>query len=345
MYTRKLLLLASLAAPALLFAQSKITDPVSQRLCAEAKNAELPAEDRPTSEESKTLADCVSEDLYFGFGRPADPVAARKCAYVEMDRGETRAFSGKTILTMVYANGKGATRNLDLATRLACEMNGAPDDLAGTIRQLARYKQGHWTGNNFNICDHSAARSMYEQCAILDEKFDSLERHNKLQEITSRWSAADQKAFQSLQQAAEMFFQLHAGKERDLTATVLVHEQAFMERQFIEMLETLERGELPSFSPDEARKAEAEMNAAYSSVVNGSTKQWGTVTVEGIQQAQQAWLPYRDAWVQFGRNKYPKVSADSWKAWITQQRIPMLEWFVKPAASNTEKLFLPTTIC
>jgi len=249
-----------------------------------------------------------------------------------MDRGETRTFSGKTILTMVYANGKGANRNLDVAIKLACELNGAPDDLAGTIRQLARYKQAHWTGNSFTVCDHSAARFMYEQCAILDDRFDSLARRKKIEAITSKWSAADQKAFQSLQQVAEKFFQLHAGKERDLNGTVLVHEQAFMERQFIEMLETLERGELPDFSPEAARKADADMNAAYSAVVNGSTKEWGTVTVEGIRQTQQAWLPYRDAWVQFGKKKYPKVTPESWKAWITQQRIPMLEWFVKPSS-------------
>jgi len=331
MHILKLILFVCMAVP-ILMAQSKITDPMSQRLCAEAKNTALPAEDRPTPDESKALANCVSEDLYFGFGRPADPVTARKCAYAEMDRGETRTFSGKTILTMVYANGKGANRNLDVAIKLACELNGAPDDLAGTIRQLARYKQAHWTGNSFTVCDHSAARFMYEQCAILDDRFDSLARRKKIEAITSKWSAADQKAFQSLQQVAEKFFQLHAGKERDLNGTVLVHEQAFMERQFIEMLETLERGELPDFSPEAARKADADMNAAYSAVVNGSTKEWGTVTVEGIRQTQQAWLPYRDAWVQFGKKKYPKVTPESWKAWITQQRIPMLEWFVKPSS-------------
>ncbi|PYP87660.1 MAG: DUF1311 domain-containing protein [Candidatus Angelobacter sp. Gp1-AA117] len=331
MHILKLILFVCMAVP-ILMAQSKITDPMSQRLCAEAKNTELPAEDRPTPDESKALANCVSEDLYFGFGRPADPVTARKCAYAEMDRGETRTFSGKAILTMVYANGKGANRNLDVAIKLACELNGAPDDLAGTIRQLARYKQAHWTGNSFTVCDHSAARFMYEQCAILDDRFDSLARRKKIEAITSKWSAADQKAFQSLQQVAEKFFQLHAGKERDLNGTVLVHEQAFMERQFIEMLETLERGELPDFSPEAARKADADMNAAYSAVVNGSTKEWGTVTVEGIRQTQQAWLPYRDAWVQFGKKKYPKVTPESWKAWITQQRIPMLEWFVKPSS-------------
>jgi hypothetical protein len=36
----------------------------------------------------------------------------------------------------------------------------------------------------------------------------------------------------------------------------------------------------------------------------------------------------RDAWVEFGKLKYPQVSAVSWKAYLTEKRIPMLEEFV-----------------
>ena len=76
--------------------------------------------------EEKALAKCVSADLYFGFGQPADPVKARKCAYAEMDRDAKAPIGGKAILMMVYANGNGATRNFDAAIKLACSIGGAP---------------------------------------------------------------------------------------------------------------------------------------------------------------------------------------------------------------------------
>jgi len=45
----------------------------------------------------------------------------------------------------------------------------------------------------------------------------------------------------------------------------------------------------------------------------------------GIQAAQRAWLRYRDAWVEFGKVRYPAVPAHAWRAWFTRQRIDMLK--------------------
>ena len=60
------------------------------------KDVELPAADQPTPAEEKALAKCVSADLYFGFGQPADPVKARKCAYAEIDRDAKAADRRKS---------------------------------------------------------------------------------------------------------------------------------------------------------------------------------------------------------------------------------------------------------
>jgi hypothetical protein len=133
--------------------QTRITDPGVRQICAEVKDVELPAQDRPSPEERSALVHCISQDLYFGFGQPADPAKARKCAYVETEEGnKDLPFGGKTILMMVYVNGKGAPRNLDVALRLACDLSGAPSDVAGNIHQLARFKEAHWTGENFSVC-------------------------------------------------------------------------------------------------------------------------------------------------------------------------------------------------
>jgi uncharacterized protein YecT (DUF1311 family) len=229
---------------------------------------------------------------------------------------------------MVYANGKGAARNFDLAIKLGCEMSGAPNDVAGNVRQLARFKQGHWTGSNFSVCDHSSGRYMYLQCAILQDRFDKVDRDKRLNAIVSQWNAQDQKAFQLLQEAADRFFKAHASKEADLEATIEVHEKAFLENKFISMLEQSESGELPRFTAEQFSQADAAMSTAYSKIQTGKLQRWGTVTLEGIRTAQQAWVSYRDAWVTFGKQKYPGVSTESWQTWLTQQRVEMLDFFL-----------------
>ena len=180
------------------FSQSTISDPGAKQMCAAVKDVELPAADRPTPAEEKALAKCVSADLYFGFGQPADPLKARKCAYAEMDRDAKAPIGGKALLMMIYANGNGATRNFDAAIKLACSLGGAPGDDTGRVYQLDRLKKQNWAGNGFSVCDHSSGREMYEQCAILSERFDKIERDQKFNELTAAWKPAEKKAFHTI---------------------------------------------------------------------------------------------------------------------------------------------------
>ena len=46
----------------------------------------------------------------------------------------------------------------------------------------------------------------------------------------------------------------------------------------------------------------------------------GTVTIDQIKLTQLAWLKYRDAWVEFGKIRYSKISSNSIAAWFTKKR-------------------------
>ena len=47
-------------------------------------------------------------------------------------------------------------------------------------------------------------------------------------------------------------------------------------------------------------------------------------TADGMRETERLWLAYLVAWIQFARQKYPSVSADSWRTWLTQQRLEQL---------------------
>ncbi len=302
-----------------------MSDPGGKRICDAVKEVQLPAQDQPTAEEKAALVSCSSQDLYFGFAGPADPVKARKCAYFEMERGKDDLdIAGRAILMMVYANGKGADRNLDLAIKFACQMPGAPGDVLGNIYELDRLRKAPPTAR-FSVCDHSAAPHLYKSCAILGDRFDSVERAQQIASMTSQWSERDRKAFQPVQQAAQKFFKSRASSEINLQPTFEVQEIAFMEREFIAKLEQLQKGKLPDFSAADERKAQTELDETYAATQKDPQRRWGTASVEGVRNTQQLWIPYRDAWVKFGKTKYPNVSADNWRTWITQERIGMLK--------------------
>jgi hypothetical protein len=310
------------------FSQTTITDPDAKQMCAAAKDVELPAADKPTPAEEKALASCVSLDAYFGFGQTVDPVKARKCAFAEIDRGAKVPLGGRVILMMVYANGKGAVRNYDAAIKLACELGGAPGDDAGRVYQLDRLKKQNWTGNNFSVCDHSSGREMYEQCAILTERFDKIERDQKFNELTSAWKPAEKKAFHTLMGEANRFYEVQAKNGVNLEGTFEVQEEIFFKNNLLSAFQAFERGELPKYSAEEFQKSEAEEQAAYLRTQNGPDTKWGTITRESVRKSQDEWLRYRNAWIAFGKQKYPSVSEQSWKAWLDQDRTVMLNRFL-----------------
>jgi Lysozyme inhibitor LprI len=309
-------------------AQSTIVDPGAKQMCAAVKDVELPVADRPTPAEERALASCASVDAYFGFGQPADPVKARKCAYAEIDRGSKATMSGKVILIMVYANGNGATRSFDAAMKLACSLGGAPGDDAGRIYQLDRLKKQNWTGNNFSVCDHSSGREMYEQCAILTERFDKIERDQKFNDLISAWKAPEKKAFHAFMAEVDRYVQIQANTGVNLEGTFEIQEEIFIRRNLLSALEGFEGGELPKYSAEEFQRAEAEENAAYQRTQSGDRTQWGTVTRAGVRKSQEEWLRYRDAWIAFGKIKYPGVTEQSWKAWLDIDRTVTLNRFL-----------------
>jgi hypothetical protein len=309
-------------------AQSTIVDPGAKQMCAAVKDVELPVADRPTPAEERALASCASVDAYFGFGQPADPVKARKCAYAEIDRGSKATMSGKVILIMVYANGNGATRSFDAAMKLACSLGGAPGDDAGRVYQLDRLKKQNWTGNNFNVCDHSSGREMYEQCAILTERFDKIERDQKFNDLISAWKAPEKKAFHAFMAEVDRYVQIQANNGVNLEGTFEIQEEIFIRRNLLSALEGFEGGELPKYSAEEFQRAEAEENAAYQRTQSGDQTQWGTVTRASVRKSQEEWLRYREAWIAFGRSKYSGVTEQSWKAWLDIDRTVTLNRFL-----------------
>lgn len=301
--------------------------------CNQYDKVPIPPADLPTEADHKLLASCNSADLYFGIGRVADPVQARRCAYLERERGQQEpgvVFGGAGLLIMIYANGKGAARNFDLALRFSCESGWAPAEKFERFDHLLKLKAKHWTGHNFSLCDDITSGFMMGWCASLQDKIDEQKRTRRLNRIVANWSPADKQAMASLRQAAQTFFRARSENEVDLSgsahAEFQVEEWAALNNEFISDLRRLERGLIPCASSSEFQQADAKLDVIYSGIESKPPDSgiYGTVTPVNVEAAQKAWLLYREAWVIFGKTKYPTVTPESWKTWLTLKRIKML---------------------
>ena len=316
--------------------QSVAQDSERPPACPQWDKIEIPPADLPTEQDGQALAGCYSEDLYFGFGRPADPVQARKCAYLERAADNDLVFGGSAMLTMIYANGKGTERNFDLALKFACEIKDPLIANPTRIGHLLTLRDEHWTGNDFSLCDDASSSFIVGACTGQNEKFHQVERTRKLDRLTERWSPAEKAALVELQKAVSDLIKASSDNEVDTTGTgrasFVFGWQTWLGDGFVAALERCAEGKFPSFSAAEFKQADDELNTVYSGIQSAGpgAEGMGTVAPEGVKTAQSAWLKYREAWVNFGLVKYPSVKPESWRTWLTYDRILMLHYVPGP---------------
>ncbi|SRR6266404_7337074 len=304
-------------------------DPV---VCERYRKIPLPTRDLPPASSKNTK--CDATDLYYEVGGSAQPVKARECAYrmYLKDYAAHRAdgMAGAEILMMIYANGKGVPRNFDLAIKFACEAvqdtDREPNLMTDQVAHLEKLKAENWPGGEFDQFDDYSDRPMANaELATIYARRAAITIEQKLRRITRKWTSREKDAFGDLQEAAQKHFEVQfdtqnfngSGTEKYVLGT------SPFEAEFVTMLEELEKGPLPNSSEADFAKADAELNTVYAEVL----KRVAEYHVAGIRNSQRSWIPYRQAWVKFGRVKYPNVTAVSWQAWVTEHRIEELkEW-------------------
>jgi hypothetical protein len=299
--------------------------PKSHALCRAVQNLKPPMSDRPDGATSKGLKGCSSERLYYGVGIPADPAKARQCAFLEADQTDDGgAFSGSAMLMTIYANGRGAHRDLDLAMHYACGIDGAPAEYDGRVTHLAALKTNP-SAKPFDYCDDVTSGLAGGFCASHTAKVHKAVRDAQLTKLMAGWSPSQRAAFAPLNKAYEAYVAAHSSKEVDMSGTLRgafsIDAEESVRDDFLEKLTTLSAGAVPDL---DYKDQDAQLNEAYRVQMRTPEEQLGTVKHTDIRTTQRIWLAYRDAFVLFAKVLSPSTSSDAIAAWVTQRRVKWL---------------------
>lgn len=307
-----------------------------KNICKRYEKEAIPAADKPTAAVAASLGKCSSYELYFGFKQTADPVKARLCAFNEIEKQRADGlFAGDEMLMMMYANGVGAKRNLPLAIKLACTLEGAPAEMEERITHLEQLRKTNWQGTNFSLCDDITSGLMQGYCASHFENFEKIKRNKKLKAIQADWSKAELADYVQLRQATDLFIQAHVENEVDESGTaraaMAIEAEAYLEDEFLSVLYALNRGKLPSYSDQQFKAADLKLNKIYKNIqkMKETDVMWGTVSKDGIKDTQRKWIRYRDAWVTFCHKKFPSIPSTGIKTLVTNLRIELLKQFAE----------------
>lgn len=277
------------------------------------------------------MTGCNSEALFYGIGRKPDPTLARLCAYVEQSH-ETDAslagLSGSHLLMVIYANGVGASRNIPYATHLACVASFAGMERDLRVAHLER-RRTTWYRNDFRFCDDATSGLTGGWCAAHDHRHKEIGEAGAISAYADLLPVDERPAFMMLSRAQAAWGNVRGRNEVDLTGTLRtvfeIGEEDMQERDFIAMLTRLQTGRPPRLGPADLAAAQTKMQF----LVDHLTRERGflnagTVTREGVSEAQSVWEQYRDAWGAFAEQAYPAWGSAGAQAWVTMKRTDML---------------------
>jgi uncharacterized protein YecT (DUF1311 family) len=302
--------------------------------CEKVKITDFPVNDLPNQTDRAHLKPGEAYKYYYGIGIQIDYVKARQMAFVDIEKnGEEDYIGGYAILMMLYANGFGVERNLDLSIRLAyANVWGAPAEVESRIQHLTNMKTGLSKGT-FDICDDITSGLMVGVCHGIRSELADVKRKQRMGYVIKKWTIQEKKAYQKLRNAANTFFDQSSRYEVDLTGTSrdaeMLDASDYLEDQFLSQIKKVARCSIKKkYSKKDFYEADGQLNGIYTKIKDNTTKIEGSVTKEGVRKTQRSWIQYRDAWAVFGTTKCPDSTEFWWKTMITNERIKQLEVLV-----------------
>ena len=306
--------------------------------CEKVKLSDFPKTDLPkiidTSHSMQAqLKENGSYKFYYGIGVPVDYVKARQLAFIEMalnnEKDDIEPFTGASILMMLYANGYGVNRNLDLSIRLACANVGfAEAEIEGRMEHLKKMKSGE-SKEVFDLCDDITSGYMTGYCAGVHSQLDKINRQAIIDSVIKSWSEKEKAAYATLRKAASGFFTERVMSEVDMSGTARVAEEVgeeeSLEEDFKDKIIAANKCAFDPYTTQQWEAADQKLNSAYTKIMKITNPHWGTVTKQGIRSTQRDWIAYRDAWITFAAVKCPQISTTALKTLLTTERTDQLE--------------------
>jgi hypothetical protein len=282
-----------------------------------------PTNELPDEKMIKAIKPCFSDEDYYGLKGKVDYERARICAFHEERTLEGNALGADGVLAMLYANGYGVQKNLDLAIKYACLMGGAPAEIEGRLKHLVNLKTIP-EKKPFDVCDDITSGFMQGACRARDAELEKYKRSVKMEKISDSWQPNDKKSFSILLKVAHKFFEECSEKEIDLSGTAraafIIEEREKLDQNFLSMIEKFEQSKFPPLLRSEPEK---DINEIY--LLLSKAQFTDTIKFSEIKEVQREWLKYRDQWMHFAKVHYPMMPQQNLLQLLTADRVSQLK--------------------
>lgn len=332
--TFQVLLAVLIALQGIAHAQGYVAEDNWKAICEKATAQPLTKPQLSGPLRNDALSSCDESALYYGFyGRP-DYSAALQCGWYQYNHPQDREanmFYGPGVLTMLYANGQGVSRNYELAIRFSCENQWASDGEHGLrLGHIDYLRERSPAGGKLDLCDDITSGLNMGACTKIVARKREAERSKKIAAIQRNFGPQQRRQFALLQEAEEKFEDARIANEVDLSGTARAAlqwaEQDKLQNQFFANLKLFSRAELPQDTQADVRDLDRELTDVLNKIQGAPAKtwQWGTIKPEGIRETERAWLKLVNAWIDFVAAADSKLSAEQVRSQLVRVRLHQL---------------------
>jgi len=242
-------------------------------------------------------------------------------------------IEGISTLAMIFAGGKGTAPDLPLAIKFACEIQDWDGDGRELATMLDEQRKKGATKVDFDICDSVPGRQTNFLCIGRDESWVHADIPIALKRLEAGNNSTQRAAFKRVLDARRAFMEAHAREEPNGTtgATQFAMRDLVEDDQlWSNALQNFAAGKLPKYTEADFKKADSDLNAFYRQQLQIAKHICEEMSCDDTNdyarhmiQSERAWLAYREAWVAYGRLRWPSVPPDSWRTWLTLERLEM----------------------
>jgi hypothetical protein len=310
-----------------------------EQVCQDAKARPLAPIEPSGPLSGLQLAHCDETALYYGLGEKPNYAAALQCGWFQRAHPQHSVgnmFYGPGVLMMLYANGKGVSRNYDLAIRFGCENDWAAEaESAYRIGHLEHLRATRSETTTFDLCDDITSGLSDGFCTGIHTRARDAVRAGAIATTLRKLSLSANSAFPLLQAAETEFEKARVNGEVDLSGTsraaFQLREAGRLRDQFLINLQRFGDGDIPPASAADLHWLDQQLNEVYEQLQHSPAGKWpyGTIKPEGIRATERKWIALVDAWTAFARAAYPNPPVSRIRAQLIRLRLHQLRSLAK----------------
>lgn len=289
----------------------------TKKQCRDVQSLTMPKEDMPSTQELDDLTDCNTDD-YYGFDHSVNYKRAKICAY---------KFKDNHILAMLYANGYGVKKNIDLALHYTCLIDGSLAEITSRINGLQQIKNEK-SKKVFELCEYETSYHTTTVCSEIRSQIISKKARIGMQKTFKRFNKEEKALFNQLSSQGDEYIELRTENEMNragrMAGIFQGDERVDLIIKNTAIIASMSNCRIHEYTEKDYRIVDDALNSIYKEILLGEDGDL-SFTVAGVKKTQRAWLRYKILIEKLGALRCPHINPFTWGTIVTKQRLKQLK--------------------